>query len=253
MIRALVVALALLVALIGFGDGSRVPHVRSAHAQNIPGLNLPALVGLAGPLIVSPLGTYTQTSGTSIIITTSATVPVGSTIIVSVDCNSTCAATSATDQVSNSYTAVDGGCVSTCVSNFEGVQQFYSKITTSLPSSDTITVSGCATFCRLGLAAVISNAGALDKSGNWASGTSGAAPSTTTGTLAQSYEVVIGIISNETTPTQPGGFTQINTATEGSIISTWAYQIVESTASVTYNPTQATSGYAINAFTFRGL
>ena len=103
----------------------------------------------------------------------------------------------------------------------------------------------------------IAVASPLDVTGTLASGT-GTSASVATGTLGQAAELVVGVLEYINTS---GTFTEATpswntlsgpTPGSGSNIR-WAYQVVNSTTGVTYNPSWGTSrAYGANVFTFKG-
>lgn len=79
-------------------------------------------------------------------------------------------------------------------------------------------------------------ASALDKTNTQAGAL--ASPSTTTGVLSQAVEIVIGYFCAQGAETQSAGFANINSTNQSGNLNFLDYQIVSSTASVTYNPSQ---------------
>ena len=164
--------------------------------------------------------------------------------------------TSFTDSVNGAYTAetqVQNG-------NSDTIRAFHFANAAHLPTGSTATeTSGIVVSQYAALVAITGavTSSPLDKQGAGTTGT-GTAPSIATGTLSQAAEIVIGyvFIANG----DVDAFTEASGWTTGGSISLsgglsivrWAYKVVSSTASVTYNPTLGTSrNYLANVMSYK--
>lgn len=137
--------------------------------------------------------------------------------------------------------------------------------------SETLTVSSAITATwnasgHVGMGAVsvsgLATASAIDVTGAGNNtGTPGTSASISTGTLAQASEIVFGQVATAgTTAVTPAaaGFTAFSTITiaSGNNVINWGYQIVSSTASVTYAPSWGggtTRAFGVNVYSFKAL
>lgn len=202
--------------------------------------------------------TTVPAAGTSSTFTTIADSPAGNAIFVAeAQAASNFAGTpSCSDSAGNTYSLVN---VTSLVGPpNESVVLFYALSALHLPLGGTITVTdGVGSTRRLISGISVPGITALDvnPAGNTSAGT--AAPSISTGTLAQAEEIVLGFIGvssgNSDTYTESAGFTS---ATAQGILTNklhFAYQIVAATTSVTFAPTLGTSRpVAYNAVSFKG-
>lgn len=201
--------------------------------------------------------TTVPATGTSSAYTTIADSPAGNTITLATAQASTAfsGTPSCVDSAGNTYTPIFTAGAGTVT---QSVALWYCLNALHLPLGGTITLSDGTSTRRPASAISIPNVSALDVSpaGNVSAGT--AAPSISTGTLAQADEIVLGFIGvasgNSDAYTESTGFTS---ATAQGILADklhFAWQIVASTASVTFAPTLGTSrGVAYNVVSFKGL
>jgi hypothetical protein len=203
--------------------------------------------GLALAAIGTPTQLGTASGTTTAVITTGADAPVGSlTIAVVAVGTSNIAVTSVVDSQSNciSYTALDNApvasrptvaifyCATTSTDLASG-----QTITATVPSGDKVTITA---FAVGGMAS--SPADVHSKQVNGASGTS--ATSTSTGTLAQSYELVVGGLALASTSSgfAPGGqLIAIGGLSNANASAYAAYQINCTNGTIAFAPIWTTS------------
>ncbi len=91
----------------------------------------------------------------------------------------------------------------------------------------------------------------LDKTASQATITT--SPSVSSGTLSQASEIAIGFAVQNSTYTESAGFANLNNVTQSGDVAELSYQVVASTASVTYAPTWSGSALAETLLaTFKG-
>ena len=202
---------------------------------------------------VTNLGTNTFSAVTTVNITTTATSAAGGAILVVLSLAASSAWT-CSDSGGNTYIALADNLYNTN----RHLMMFYIANNALLASGGTITISwttsaaGKCAACYLAGAATVSP---VDVIGTKATGTA-TSSTVSTGTLAQSDELVVGIVSQTSDPgtwTEASGFTAINNPTAATGDNPrWAYQVVASTASVTYAPSWLTSrAYGTNVYSFK--
>jgi hypothetical protein len=130
----------------------------------------------------------------------------------------------------------------------------YSLAATSLGSGGTITVNGtfaAGNYIGLCMCTATGIIG-LDEVGTGAGGA--AQQSISTGTLGSPYELIVGIETNDVgaSYTESAGFTSLTGTGNGFTSPRIAFQIVNSTASVTYAPTTGGSNIGVNYMAFKG-
>lgn len=197
-------------------------------------------------------------SSSTLVLHTTADSPAGNAIAVFAGTGANLTITSVTDSAGNTYT---GGTSVQNVSNDSTVRPFWVFNAAHLPAGGTITVtySGSSSDQQVSAISVggVLTSSALDTQGAGVKGT-GTAPSSSTGTLASSSEIVLGFthvhVGASDTFTEVAGFTSNTLAGSGAGSGLHsAYKIVSATTSVTYNPTLGTSrDYTSNVLSFKG-
>lgn len=199
---------------------------------------------------ITSIGTNTG-SGSSLAITTSATAPIGSRIIV-LGGNNVSASLTCSDGT-NTYSTLDTSDMS---ANTMFIRVFGSnQLTSALNSGSTITISGGASIryaMAFYLVGVTTGPPITDITGQTANGSSGTPTTLNTGTLAISNEFVLGIITSVNAPGQPGGWTTIASTNQSTNYVSWAYKIVASTSSVGYSPTSGGTYWGDMMLTIKG-
>jgi hypothetical protein len=190
----------------------------------------------------------TDTGSTSVSILIGAAVNAGDLIVVVLKVANSATITTASDTAGDTFSIGD---------NTAAVRSKYVYVANAagMAAGSNITVNFSASASASAVAFAVSgiaNASPVDKTNNIATGTGTSATSVSTGTLAQADELVIGILANSTNITAfvPGGsFTTISTST---VLST-AYQIVASTAAVSWAPSWTSSTtYDSDVISFKG-
>lgn len=185
------------------------------------------------------IGPSTVGTGVTQTITPVTATAAGDAIIVACGCSSTSVAVSSvTDSKSNSYAAATGA-----VTSYEFGQVWIATGTTALGTSDTITVtysttSGEKLAVAVGASGVASSS-AVDTGAVASAESNTATPSVTSGTMATSSELVIGVLACKDTsgvPVVASPFTQVTEQQSGSSpYITVAYLDASSTAAVTFS------------------
>lgn len=239
-----------------------------AAVGNPPATQAPMLVA-APPVIATPvsLGSHaTAGAASSNAITTGATAPAGSLIVVGVMTASvtTIAVSSITDTNGNTYQlAVSAGWDATGV---EDQEIWYTTTTSALTSGSTITVNLSATSNANPWPAVAAYITGIqpslpkDKNGfTKYIPASGTLASGSTGTLSQANELIIGGLGvyNLTTLTEGSGFTQIVDLDAGGsnhLRAHLAFQIVSATTFINYQPSSSASIFGASMIaSFKGF
>lgn len=219
-------------------------------------------LALVGALIASPacatigtpvdLGAAEQATGTrtTFALTTGSACASGSTVVVLETTDNIAPATGVSDG-----TAYAGMTASSQTST-GSVQLWWRTLASTLASGSTITATYSGTsgprtahaLCVSGLAA-----SPVDIAGVGAKDASTTSPTISTGTLAQSNELVIGytiVLGSTATFTGPSGWTMLTSETASSTYKAyWGYEIVAATGSVAFAPTlsiSATSNIAVS-------
>jgi len=197
------------------------------------------------------IGTGTASSGTTLTMTTTGAIPSGSLALVSVSViRSASVSVSSVSDGTNSYSLARS---STWDSNTFVVNEIWYKENAAAVSSSatiTVTVSGAMNSGDSQVAAAyvtgIITASSLDKVNSASSGvTSTTTPASgSTGTLAQSNEIVFGVIGGYTSPvaapviTESSGFTLLSNQTSTTrYFLHWGYRVVAATTAQNYQPT----------------
>jgi len=215
----------------------------------------PARAAIGTPV---PLGSFNSSSGgTTAPITTGSSVAAGSLIFAIGSIAGGGGVMSGTADTTNPTYANAQTCAP---ENTFSDGLWYVPNATTLPSGDTVTITFNANQVLMGLAVADTGllTSPLDKVGGCSLGYS-STPSLSTGTLSQANELVIGEVmveggQGQTFTEAPGFTTGGNVALTSSAIIHWAYEIVSSTASVTYAPTlDTTRAYVANVYSFKGI
>jgi hypothetical protein len=212
----------------------------------------------AAALIGTPVQLGTASGTTTAVITTGATAAPGSLIVVVVaTATSNVTVTSVVDSQGNcsGYTALDNAPTASRPTN----AIFYCANTgNNLASGQTITVTVPSTNLVSATAFYVSGMSSTpaDKNGNQVNGTTNtAATSTATGTLSQSYELVVGTLALDGTSsafTPHGNFTSIGGVSNADGSAYAAYQVLCGTATQAFAPTWTTSRvYMSNVVSFK--
>jgi hypothetical protein len=218
--------------------------------------------GLAGAAIGTPTQLGVGTSSTGVInITTAADSPPGTLVVVATFGNAGSASFSATDSVSNcggAYPAI----ANSAISGAAGMGVFYCSVTSDLPNGGVITVNcGCSGDVSATAFSVsgIATSSPLDQTGSITHGgtSSTSATATTTGTLSQASEIVVGVTgvgSGYTSGwTQGAGFTSIGGETGNTKNIFTAYQVVSATTSISWTSSwTGAASYQSIVFSFIG-
>jgi len=199
------------------------------------------------------LGTFGMSgSSTTIALTTTTNAPAGSLIVVVVSNTGGIAPTSATDSASNSYSVG-----STAASGTASVTLLWCLNANALNSGQTITVTFASSAANRQITAfAVSGVASADLTGNAGATATGTSVSLATGALSSANAIVFGALDiNGSIASGPSatGFTFGTSVTTTGQVLALAYQIVSSTASVTFNATWTTSRTgAANVATFVG-
>jgi hypothetical protein len=186
-------------------------------------------------------------------LTTTANSPLGATIVAMFSTNMVLTLSSVTDSAGNTYTVgptIQSGAGATCAIA-------YCVNAKALGSGGTITGTWSAAATNRGVTAYsVTGIASVDVVGAGVfSASSVTSLSMSTGALAQANEVIFGALCVNTTAAgaAASGFTVGSyNATNDDIVPFW--QIVSSTASVTFNPTWTNShNAAANLVTFKGV
>lgn len=218
------------------------------------------------------IGTAAGNSGaaTSFTITTTSAVPANGTIIVVAQTNygasdSTTAPSSISDSVNGSYTLAGSTTSNYNANTYGGWGLWYVKAGSGLASGSTITVnitSGANAYVATAIWVQNLSSSPFDVQGTASiGGTGSGSHAVTTGTLATTKEICIGVITviNTGDATNDGSWTALpsvsQTAAAGRMCEIdWAYKIVSATTSQTYTPsTGGAGGYSVRAYAFKGI
>ncbi len=222
-----------------------------------PAMYFPTAAG--GPAIGTPqsLGTHVVTSGTTSVVTTLVNVVSGDLLVAQICISSsTVLSVSSLSDGTNTYAKATGN---TSGANYD-CELWYKGNASAVSSgaSLTATISGslaggapALSLQALRVSGII--AAPLDAVNSQVATTS--TPTVATGVLAKANEIVVGGAFNDasTAETPPAGFTALSTTSQSGYGTSQDYKVVNSTGSVTYNPTWGGSGHCITLVaTFKG-
>lgn len=229
-----------------------------------------AIAIIAGTDTGGALGHGFSSGSTTVALTTTATVPSGSLIVV-MCAGGNLTITAASDSAGNTYTGV----LATSYLSPRAVREFYSFSTNSLASGSTIT---CTTNSSSGQKTVVAaafsglSATPLDAASVNQNGTSTTYTTGPTGTLAYpggtNGEVLLGVVQPgiSIAPSNDASFVNLGTYSNGSgtqAPTAFGYKIVSSSTPITYAPSGSSAAYVgqlgafigngTSATTFHGL
>jgi hypothetical protein len=251
----------------GFGMKRKIFNVLYALVL-VLSLGLTVATQTATPVLAAPALTYigdignatSKTSGTSLVITTTAAVSAGDDIIVAFASDSSTGAVSVADSAGNSYTSAAD------INNPSGVRTviFVAYHVNALPSGSTITITHPSVTARAAVASVFRGllSAGLDRT-HTGTGSSTSPSSGATSATSQADELLIGGVgtegpSGDAAGTWGGSFSDLQrvgttggTATTNICVS-MGYRIVSSTGTYTASKSSITSrDWATAIATFR--